>query len=141
MKERIVLIADDDESDIFFLRQALSEVDSGIRVHDVVDGQEAIAYLAGEGPYRDRNRHPLPTHLFLDLKMPRRTGLEVLRWVRGRPEFAKISVAILSGSQLAQDQGQVAALGAEYFVKPVGYSALLDIARHFFGVGARPSGR
>lgn len=131
MNQRIVLIADDDESDVLFLRQALLETCQGIRIEDVSDGEEAIDYLSGRAKYADRKRYPFPTHLFLDVKMPRRTGLEVLRWIRRRAGIAQLPVIVISGSQLAGDREEAERLGAEYIVKPVDYRALLDIARHF----------
>lgn len=124
MSERVFLIADDDASDVFFLRQALKEHCPDCLLVDVPDGQEALDYLRGRGKFADRAAHPLPTDLFLDIKMPRRTGLEVLRWLRSQKEFGQLPVAILSGSLLENDVKQAVALGAIYLVKPVDYGEL-----------------
>src|SRR6185369_9856865 len=84
------------------------------------DGEEAIAYLAGRGIYRDREAHPLPTLLLLDLHLPRKSGWEVLKWIRTRPALSKLVVFILSPSPLREDFDRAIALGADpYFIKPV----------------------
>jgi DNA-binding response OmpR family regulator len=126
---RVILIADDDPSDAHFLRLALEETRLGLRIHDVGDGQEAVDYLAGNGKYRDRESFPFPAHLILDLKLPRLSGFEVLRWLRGREDIGGLPVTVLSGSQLPGDIQQVAALGAEYLVKPVEYAELKALVR------------
>jgi CheY-like chemotaxis protein len=129
--KRVILIADDDASDLFFLRQAFEERCPGVEIHEARDGQEAIEYLQGRGEFADRTKHPLPAEIVLDIKMPRRTGLEVLEWVRQRPELRDLSVTVLSGSELAGDMEKARALGARYFVKPVEYAALLDFVSRF----------
>ena len=118
------MIADDDASDVFFLREALKESCPSCRVFDVSDGQQAMDYLLGRNEFSDRARHPLPTDLFLDIKMPRRTGLEVLRWLRSQKDLGQIPVAILSGSKLDKDVNLALSLGAVYLVKPVDYGEL-----------------
>lgn len=127
----VILIADDDENDVHFLRQALREACGSLRVLDVSTGEEAMDYLAGVGRFADRELYPFPSHLFLDLKLPRRSGAEVLRWIRARADFGDLPVTVLSGSQLSVDREQALSLGAEYVVKPVEYAALLEVARRF----------
>src|ERR1041384_7265652 len=75
-----VLIADDSESDIFFLLRAFSASRVKNPVYVVRSGAEVMEYLAGEGKFANRSRYPLPKIVFLDLKMPAPDGLEVLRW-------------------------------------------------------------
>jgi CheY-like chemotaxis protein len=135
----IILIADDDPSDVFFLKKALQDVCPGATVISVEDGQDAIDYLQGKGGYSDRSKFPIPTHIFLDIKMPRCSGFEVLRWIRDHSNLVpKPVITVLSGSQIANDMEQVHALGAEYFVKPVEYAELLQKTREYFN---RLSGR
>lgn len=128
----VILIADDDASDLFFIQQALSETCPAAKIIVVQDGQQAIDYLEGQGAYKDRAMNPLPTHIFLDIKMPKRSGLEVLRWLRSHPFNDQTPVvAVLSGSQITSDMEQARALGAEYYVKPVEYRALLKMVGEF----------
>lgn len=131
MNGPVVLVADDDASDVFFFRKAFLEACPEARIMDVADGQEAIDYLAGSGPYADRTKYPFPSDVFLDVKMPRRSGLEVLAWIRGRPELASLFVAVLSGSQLSEDINRAQLAGAVYLVKPIEYSALLELMRGY----------
>lgn len=131
MAERILLIADDDPDDLFFVREALGKLCPSLRLFAVPDGQEAVDYLSGAGPYADRAKSPLPDHLLLDLKLPRRTGLEVLAWIRSRPGLRRLPVTVISGSGLIDDVAQVEALKADYMVKPVEFSQLGILLRGF----------
>jgi CheY-like chemotaxis protein len=79
-----VLIADDSESDVFFILRAFSAAGVKNPVHVVRSGHETIDYLAGAGKYADRDRYPMPKIVFLDLKMPYPDGYEVLRWKNDR---------------------------------------------------------
>lgn len=128
----VILIADDDTSDLFFIQQALAETCPAAKIMVVQDGQQAIDYLEGQGEYKDRGKYPLPTHMFLDIKMPKRSGLEVLHWLRNHPVNGQsLIVAVFSGSQISNDMEQARALGAEYYVKPVEYRVLLEMVREF----------
>jgi CheY-like chemotaxis protein len=75
-----VLIADDSESDIFFLMRAFATARVNNPVHVVRGGADAIKYLAGGGKFADRSKYPMPRIVFVDLKMPQPDGFEVLRW-------------------------------------------------------------
>jgi CheY-like chemotaxis protein len=127
----VILVADDDPSDVHFLRLALEEVSPGLIVRDVGDGEEAIAYLSGGGRYGRRDLYPLPDHVILDAKMPRCSGLEVLTWLRERDDLRRLPVTVLSGSLLSGDIERANALGAEYLVKPVEYAELCRLVRRF----------
>ena len=132
MSDKVILLVDDDEADLFFLSKALRRFSPDVLIACVSDGQQAIDYLVGQGKYTDRKAWPFPMHMFLDLKMPLVSGLEVLRWLRHQPpEIGQLPVTVFSGSELTADVEQVRALGAEYIVKPVGNAALLAIARDF----------
>jgi CheY-like chemotaxis protein len=97
-------------------------------IQGVSDGQEAVDYLAGRGPFRDRAKHPVPFVVVLDLKLPKLSGLDVLAWMRGQTAFQALPAVLLSSSQEASDMTRAAALGANhYFAKPVGLSGLRQI--------------
>jgi CheY-like chemotaxis protein len=125
-----VLFVEDDGTDVVFLKRAFLKTGFEAPV-DVVDtGLEAIAYLAGSGPYADRARHPSPTHVLLDLKLPEKSGLEVLQWIRQQAGLGGLHVAILTSSSEASDIRRAVELRAEaYWVKPMSFSLLLDVAR------------
>lgn len=131
MSGKVILVADDDESDVLFLTEALRAACPGVVVKSAADGKQAIDYLAGRGEYADRAAYPFPDHMFLDLKMPLVTGFEVLEWLRRQPEIGRLRVTVLSGSMLEDDMERARSLGAEYIVKPIEYEALLAEMREF----------
>lgn len=111
-----VLLVDDCEDDRLFMRRALLRQPRLHIVGELCDGEEAIGYLEGRGHFADRQKHPLPDAMLLDLKMPRRTGHEVLQWMRtGR--FKGLFVAVVSGSFLAEDIETSMAFGAHAYFK------------------------
>ena len=120
MKDRpVVLTVEDDDDDLFLLERELAKAGAAIGQR-VRDGRAAVDYLAGNGPYGDRGKHPLPEIVFLDLKIPYLGGHGVLAWIRSRPEFARLRVYVLTGSDEPKDRAQAEALGATgYFVKPL----------------------
>jgi CheY-like chemotaxis protein len=97
-KDVTILLAEDDEYDIEFLRRAFDQAEVSNPLQVAPDGQVAIDYLSGTGSFADRNRFPLPSLLLLDLKMPRRTGLEVLTWIRDQEQFDGLPIIMLSST-------------------------------------------
>jgi CheY-like chemotaxis protein len=129
-RKRHLLLVEDDQDDIIFLRRAFRAVGSPVPLESVHDGDQAIAYLSGAGPFGDRIRYPQPTHVLLDLKLPRRSGLEVLEWMRRQPgSLGAMPAAILSSSGQTPDRERARILGADhYWTKPVSYEALQQVA-------------
>src|SRR3954471_17151309 len=80
--ESVILLAEDHEDEVLLIRQAFAKAKLINPLHVVSNGEEAIAYLQGNGKYANRSEFPLPGLLLLDLKMPRTDGFEVLQWVR-----------------------------------------------------------
>jgi CheY-like chemotaxis protein len=111
-----LLVAEDDENDVFLLRRAFAEVELTNPCHVVGDGQEAIEYLSGMGKYADRAQYPLPALLILDLKMPRRTGMEVLAWLQKQEVLYCLPVMVLSSSAHPGDVDKAYRLGSNAFV-------------------------
>ncbi len=127
---RQLLLVEDDRDDIIFLRRAFRHVGGSIPMETAHDGDQAIAYLSGTEPYGDRARYPAPTHVLLDLKLPRRSGLEVLEWMRRQSgPLGAMPAAILSSSGQTPDRERAQFLGADhYWTKPVSYEALQRVA-------------
>jgi CheY-like chemotaxis protein len=136
-----ILYAEDREDDVFFLRRACRRAgfDGVLQIHSVNDGQLAVDYLVGTGDYADRTKFPLPDLVLLDLKMPRRSGLEVLEWIRGQPGMIELPVFLLTSSNQQADIDRASALGANgYFIKPGGIGELATMVEQLaIAVGVR----
>lgn len=127
-----VLHVDDDPNDTALLEAARRKAEIEFHLENVGDGDQAMAYLNGLGPYANRTSHPWPTLILLDLKMPRATGFEILRWIRNRPDCKELPVVVLSGSELQEDIRQAYLMGANsYLVKPLGFEALVKLVKNF----------
>jgi CheY-like chemotaxis protein len=121
-----ILIVDDDENDIFFVKRAFTEINVHCTFHMLKNGQEAVDYLAGHGEYADREKYPLPMMILMDLKMPIMDGFQVLAWLRGRPGIKVIPTVVFSSSDLPGDITRAYELGANSFMtKSVTYDGLL----------------
>ena len=126
---KTILLVEDEENDVFFLKNAFNEVGLLNPLQVVQDGQEAMDYLSGRGEYADRARFPLPCLTLLDLKLPRVMGLEVLKWMRTQPGLKTLLVIILTSSRLGPDIERAYQLGANaYLVKPSSPPELREIA-------------
>src|SRR5205085_9985879 len=103
-------------------------------IQRVADGDEAVTYLLGQGRYADRRAHPLPGLVLLDLKLPRRSGLEVLGWIRQQAGLRRLSVVVFTSSTETSDIDRAYDLGANsYLVKPVDSESLSDVVRSLCG--------
>src|SRR6267142_5001892 len=125
-KEFTVLLVEDDLNDIFLVKRAFKKAQIKNPLQVVTDGEEAIQYLRGEGKYANRQIYPWPKLIVMDIKMPRKTGFEVLEWVKGqgRP-LRRIPIVIVSSSDNPSDINQAYELGANaYMVKPMDFRAV-----------------
>lgn len=114
-----VLYIEDDENDVFFMRRAFVKSGMGELLRVARDGDEGVRYLAGADEFADRDEFPLPGIVLLDVKMPGRSGLEVLEWIRARPAFDALKVVMFTSSTQEADLAFCAAHGADaYVVKP-----------------------
>jgi CheY-like chemotaxis protein len=120
-----ILLLEDDPNDVLLIRRALRKNNILNPVHCAADGVEGIDYLAGKGEYADRSRFPVPRCIFMDLKMPRMGGIEVLQWIHDHPEFQVVPTIVLSSSKLPVDIVRAYRLGANsYLVKPASFEEL-----------------
>jgi CheY-like chemotaxis protein len=125
-----VLHIDDDPNDSELFQAAARRASVEFLVQHVTDGEQAMAYLTGRGIYANRRRFPSPALVLLDLKMPRATGFDVLRWIRNHPEVGHVPVVVFSGSELQDDIRQAYAGGADsYLVKPIAFGALVELVK------------
>jgi CheY-like chemotaxis protein len=112
---KAILIADDFEDDAILLRKTLEMAGVKNPVFVVADGEEAVAFLKGDGKYADRDKFPLPSVVLLDLKMPKVTGFEVLQWMH-QADQKDILKIVLSGHQDLKEVNRAYMLGARSFL-------------------------
>lgn len=125
-----ILLVEDNPDDVFFMERVFKAegIQNPLKVAE--DGQEAIDYLAGVGEFADREKFPLPCLTLLDLKLPRKTGHEVLAWMRKNEEMRKIIVIALTTSREPKDIDDAYRLGVNaYLVKPTNPSELATMMR------------
>jgi len=115
----LALYAEDDPDHAFLMEHAFEKAGRGGEVQIVPNANEAIRYLSGEGQYADREKFPTPLMLLTDLKMPGKSGFQLIRWVREHPEFKRLPVVVLTSSRHDPDVQRAYALGANSFlIKP-----------------------
>lgn len=132
-----ILLAEDNPMDVELTLAAMEESNLANRVVVVRDGVETLAYLRREGAYA--NREPgLPAVLLLDIKMPKKDGIEVLREIRSDPQLRFLPVVMLTSSREDRDllNSYVSGVNA-YVVKPVNFDGFLEAIKQlgiFWGV-------
>jgi CheY-like chemotaxis protein len=125
-----ILLVDDDEDDIILTRRAFERMRIGNPLQVASNGETAIEYMSGKGEFHDRAKHPLPTLILLDVKMPRKGGHEVLQWLKSQPQLKRIPVVMLTSSKDPVDVNRAYDLGVNsYLVKPLSFDGLNEIAR------------
>jgi len=129
-QQAVILLVEDRGDDILLIQKAFAraQVDNPMQV--VRDGEEAIAYLSGEGKFSNRAEYPLPWLVLLDLKMPRIDGFEVLKWIRKQPGLRSMIVIVLTSSEAIRDVNRAYQLGANSFmVKPLEFENAVAVSK------------
>jgi CheY-like chemotaxis protein len=133
-----VLIADDSETDIFFLLRAFAA--SGVKnpIQVVRSGLEALDYLKGEGKFSDRIRYPVPRIVFLDLAMPKLDGYQILQWKQTRADYRNVLFVAMSNFDSAQSINRAYISGASTFLsKPLDSNDVRNLVEAFDGYWIR----
>ncbi len=121
-----ILLAEDNPNDVELTLEALETHNLANRVTVVHDGVAAMEYLRREGAFKDRPAGD-PAVLLLDIKMPRKDGLEVLREIRSDPALSLLPVVVLTSSAEEQDVITSYELGVNaYVVKPVDFKSFIE---------------
>jgi CheY-like chemotaxis protein len=133
---RTILVAEDDPNDQFFIEKELKKLDIPVQVRFVNDGEQAIAYFLSLGKFADPAQFPKPDVIFIDLKMPRLNGFELLQWLRKHKVAERLLTVVVSSSSLQEDIDKAYDLGAKaYLVKPAtvqDYAKVFRITGEFF---------
>jgi CheY-like chemotaxis protein len=142
-KRRTILIAEDDEEDLLLTQEAIQECGLVADLRIVKDGEELMDYLRRRGAY-ERVCSPRPALILLDLRMPRKDGIEALQEIRSDPDLQVIPVVVLTTSQTEEDVRGCYALGVNsYIAKPNEFRGLVDammiLKRYWFEVVSLPS--
>ena len=131
-----VLLVDDSEDDRYLFAYSFRNAGIQGRILECEDGDAAIETLQ----HADRGsvERPWPDVVFLDLKMPRRDGFEVLKWVRESGFDGSLNIYVLSGSNEPSDVKRARELGAsEYITKPITEQKLKQLFGRWAKGGSR----
>jgi two-component system response regulator len=123
-----VILIEDNPQDAELTIRALKELNLANHLIHLSDGQEGIDFLFGIGAYEGRDLSLQPKLILLDLKLPKLTGIEVLRELRADERMKYIPIVVLTSSREERDISEVYRLGANsYVVKPMNFQSYLDV--------------
>ena len=132
-KNFTILAIDDSVNDQQLITRAFRQNGVTCPINWVGSGEEAIAYLLGEGKFSDRSRFAYPSFVMTDLKMPRGDGFSVLLHLKSTPEWAVIPTVVFSASDDLDDIKRSYMLGAgSYIVKPTDFAEMQECLRVFY---------
>jgi CheY-like chemotaxis protein len=125
-----LLLVEDNPQDLELAQRALRQANLASRIHVARDGAEALDFVFCEGPHATRRIADVPKVIFLDLKLPKIGGLEVLRRIKGDPRTMTIPVVVLTSSKEQSDVVASYQLGVNsYIVKPVNFERFSSAVR------------
>jgi two-component system response regulator len=130
MKDRPILLVEDNPDDVELTTLALAEAKIRNPVVVARNGVEALDYLLGTGAHAGRDAAEQPVVVFLDIKLPLLSGIDVLRRMRQEERTKRTPVVMLTSSKEQVDIAATYALGANSYVqKPVGFENFVVAAR------------
>ncbi len=139
MDSKLILIVEDYEDDAKLLQLLLVTVGVSNTVRINLSAEDAINYLSGVPPFSNRAVYPLPSVVFVDLKLPGISGFELLRWMKGHPELKDIFVVVLSATGDLISVQAAYSLGANSFlIKPCRSADLENLIACYPGFWNRP---
>jgi two-component system, response regulator len=122
-----ILLVEDNPADVELTLRALRKAKLANPIHVVTDGEKALDYLFGTGAHGERTGAHYPRVVFLDLKLPKVSGLDVLRRIKSDPATKTIPVVVLTSSREEPDIRTAYALGVNsYIVKPVDFEKFVE---------------
>jgi two-component system, response regulator len=138
---RWILLVEDNPDDVELARMAFAEGRLFDRLEVARDGVEALEHLFGTAP--DGRPRPLPRLVFLDLKLPKLDGLQILERVRADPRTRLLPIVVLTSSDEERDIVRAYSLGANSYIrKPIDFgdflAAIRDLHRYWLGLNTPP---
>lgn len=127
MKEKLILIVEDNPDHLELTVLTLEEQGVAAKIAVARDGAEALDFLFGQGIHAGRDTQHQPTFILLDMKLPKLSGLDVLRSLRANPLTALVPVVMLTSSSEQSDIVACYQAGANSFVrKPVDFGEFTE---------------
>lgn len=135
--ENKILHVEDNPDDVMLVDLAFRKAGISVRIETALDGDKAIAALENSIGGR------LPACVLLDIKLPSKSGLDVLEWIRNQPKLKRLPVVMLTSSNEPSDINRAYDLGANsYLVKPAELEELIELAKtidlYWLRTNARP---
>ncbi len=128
--ETEILIVEDNDNDAEMALRAFKKNNLTNNIYVVGDGEEALNFIYAKGKFKERINSANPKIILLDLKLPKISGLEVLRKIKSDPDKKAIPVIILTSSKEESDMIKSYQLGVNsYIVKPVDFDKFVDALR------------
>jgi CheY-like chemotaxis protein len=116
MKQKVILLIEDDELDVISVQRTLKKLDTAYILHNAYNGKEALEMLAGDNAIT-------PDVILLDLNMPKMNGIEFLKIIRQDAKYKHIKVFVMTTSAENSDRALTEQLGiAGYIIKPLSYN-------------------
>ena len=129
-KEVELLLVEDDPNDVELALIALRKHKLANQIHVVRDGEEALDFLFCRGPYVQRTCNGQPKVILLDLKLPKVSGLEVLKAIKDDPSTRPVPVVVMTSSREQRDMVEGYRLGVNsYIQKPIDFNQFQSIIR------------
>lgn len=141
--DTILLVEDNPDDELLALR-ALKKTNATEKVVVARDGEEALAYVFGEGKYEARNPAKLPRVIFLDINLPKINGLQVLEKIRLNKKTSLVPIVLLTSSDEERDMIDGYKLGANSYInKPVNFNQFIEeislLGKYWLGVNKTPA--
>lgn len=132
-----ILVIEDNESDVFLLDRALKKQEFPFELIHLPNGDDAFAFIHGQGAYKDA---AIPNLILLDLNLSKYAGEEILREIRNAAHLTGVPVCVWSSSRLRRDESLLKELGVSRFIpKPSGLGQFMAIGKIIKDLVAGPT--